>query len=1039
MVKLSNKNWRHRRLFPCLIVFFIISVSQMVVSSPLYAMSQQKQLLVINSYNEGAPWVQDYITPFMLEAAQSDNLNCNLVHMNSSIIRTDALYNEVADGIFQRFVDNKPDLLVIFGPTGFSLMDRIKKEWGDIPVLCLGANDKLIPGKKYLSGDTTILDVKPTPLSDMRDRYNFTFVEIPDYYKETIDMMVKMQPEMKKLVFASDDLATNILLDKRLRDYISAKYPAIEYEWLIASSDTRKELQSYLTNTDLSIGFLLSSWYYSRMSAFGYPMLVTGDISLITTSPRPVFTLKDNYITTGAVGGYFFDKQELLNDALVIFRKILAGEEARNIPFDYPTYKHPMFNYEQSLKEKFDIRRCPEGTVFINKPKSFWELYSWQIIAGSIVFTAILGIFIVFIVSQRKRLAFMAARDKTVNNMPICYITGRVKLDATGKVVGVDFTSGNYEANELAEKNTSNGDYRSLFDTAFLIELLDNLRRTKRTIKFTHYFAQTDTYYNFQICQTLNDDVVEFFGVNITEEEKMEKSLKETSKTLEMTLAVAHIIPWKWDLTKHLISCEANRVLQHLNIPKRADSSACTHVIEENEYFKRIHPEDLEKVKQLYQSLLDGSKQYVKGEFRVVTEENGKSNVDWMEVNASISKFDENHRPEELIGSLLLITARKQQETNLIAAKEAAKESDRLKSAFLANMSHEIRTPLNAIVGFSNLLATTEDEEKKQKFINIIENNNQLLLQLIGDILDLAKVEANTLEFIYKPTNLNELVRGIEETMRTKVQQGVVLNYTLGTADCCIETEPNRLSQVLINLLTNACKFTSKGSITFGYEVQDNEICFFVRDTGCGISKEGQARIFQRFTKLNSFAQGTGLGLSISKSIIEKMKGRIGVESKGEGKGSTFWFTIPYLPATIQKEVEVIEDPKEAIEQNKVTLLVAEDNESNYMLFESILGSHYKLIHAWDGIEAVELFDIHNPQLIIMDINMPRMDGYEATREIRKKSTTVPIIAVTAYAFASDKERIMENGFNSYVSKPINAKKLNEELKSALSSHFILL
>ena len=569
--------------------------------------------------------------------------------------------------------------------------------------------------------------------------------------------------------------------------------------------------------------------------------------------------------------------------------------------------------------------------------------------------------------------------------------------------------------------------------------MLDNLRRTKRNIKFTHYFAQTDTYYNFQICRTLNDDEVEFFGVNITEEEKKEESLKETSKTLEMTLAVAHIIPWKWDMTKHLISCEANRVLQHLNIPKRADSSACTHVIEENEYFKRIHPEDLEKVRLLYQSLLDGSKQYVKGEFRVVTEKNGKSNVDWMEVNASISKFDENHRPEELIGSLLLITARKQQETNLIAAKEAAKESDRLKSAFLANMSHEIRTPLNAIVGFSNLLATTEDEEKKQKFINIIENNNQLLLQLIGDILDLAKVEANTLEFIYKPTNLNELVRGIEETMRTKVQQGVVLNYTLGMADCCIETEPNRLSQVLINLLTNACKFTSKGSITFGYEVQDNEICFFVRDTGCGISKEGQARIFQRFTKLNSFAQGTGLGLSISKSIIEKMKGRIGVESKGEGKGSTFWFTVPYLPATIQKEVEVIEEPKEAIEQNKVTLLVAEDNESNYMLFESILGSHYKLIHAWDGIEAVELFDKHNPQLIIMDINMPKMDGYEATREIRKKSTTVPIIAVTAYAFASDKERIMENGFNSYVSKPINAKKLNEELKSALGSHFIFL
>lgn len=292
-------------MFLSLFIILVMSALQPLMSQSMYATSQPKELLIINSYNESAPWVQDYITPFMLEAAQNDNLNCDLAHMNSSIIRTDALYNKVVDGIFQRFVDNKPEFLVIFGPTGFSLMERIKKEWGDIPALYLGANDNLIPGKKYLSGDTTILDAKSTPLSDMQDRYNFTFVEVPDYHKETIDMMVKMQPEMKKLVFASDDLATNILLDKRLRDYISEKYPALEYEWLIASSDTRKELQSYLTNTDLSIGFLLSSWYYSRMGAFGYPMLVTGDISLITTSPRPVFCLKDNYITTGAVGGYF--------------------------------------------------------------------------------------------------------------------------------------------------------------------------------------------------------------------------------------------------------------------------------------------------------------------------------------------------------------------------------------------------------------------------------------------------------------------------------------------------------------------------------------------------------------------------------------------------------------------------------------------------------------------------------------------------------------------------------------------------------------
>ena len=418
-----------------------------------------------------------------------------------------------------------------------------------------------------------------------------------------------------------------------------------------------------------------------------------------------------------------------------------------------------------------------------------------------------------------------------------------------------------------------------------------------------------------------------------------------------------------------------------------------------------------------------------------------------MEVNAAVDDTDENGRPVSLVGSLLLITERKKQENALILAKEQASESDRLKSAFLANMSHEIRTPLNAIVGFSNLLANTDDEEKKEKFIGIIENNNQLLLQLISDILDLAKVEANTLEFIYHPTDLNDLIRNLESTVRMRVKPGVVLNFTLGAAECVVRTERNRLSQVIINLLTNACKFTDRGSITFGYELRGNEIYFFVRDTGIGIAPEKQKSVFQRFTKLNNFVQGTGLGLSISQSIIEKMEGRIGVESPGEGLGSTFWFTIPYLPVqvaegkTAAEETAAVPAPqKETIKrQEKLTLLVAEDNESNYLLFETILSNDYNLIHAWDGREAVDLFKQHQPNIIIMDINMPNMDGYEATREIRKVSKTVPIIAVTAYAFASDKERIMENGFNGYVSKPVNANKLKSELKSTVDSSFILL
>lgn len=362
------------------------------------------------------------------------------------------------------------------------------------------------------------------------------------------------------------------------------------------------------------------------------------------------------------------------------------------------------------------------------------------------------------------------------------------------------------------------------------------------------------------------------------------------------------------------------------------------------------------------------------------------------------------------------------------------------KSSYLANMSHEIRTPVNAIAGFSRLLAQNTDKEKQAVYVEVIENNTRLLLQLVDDVLDVAKMEQGTLKFCNKEVDLNELIRLAESTVRFRVQPHTVLNYVFGAADCRIETDPDRLSQVLINLLTNACKFTPRGSITYGYEVRPDCIYFFVKDTGLGISPEKQKLLFQRFSKQNDVKPGTGLGLSICKDIVEALNGEIGVESAGEGKGSLFWFTLPVTP----KEEDAPEEPQTSADvsvdaepsgpkpDTRPTIMIAEDNQSNYLLFQLMLEKDYKLAHAWNGKEAVEMFPDTNPDLILMDINMPYMDGYEATRHIRQSSTTVPIIAVTAYAFSSDRARIMENGFNGYVSKPINTERLLSEIRRCM-------
>ena len=377
-------------------------------------------------------------------------------------------------------------------------------------------------------------------------------------------------------------------------------------------------------------------------------------------------------------------------------------------------------------------------------------------------------------------------------------------------------------------------------------------------------------------------------------------------------------------------------------------------------------------------------------------------------------------------------------EKDLVSAKDRAEESNRLKSAFLANMSHEIRTPLNAIVGFSGILASTQEENEKQEYVSIIENNNNLLLQLISDILDLSKIEAGTLEFVYTDIDLNDTMLALENSMRLRLHTDQVeLCFVPGMKDCYVNTEKNRVSQLIINLLTNAIKFTKEGRITFGYELRGDQLYFYVADTGCGIREDKIDKVFERFVKLDNFAQGTGLGLSICQTIVQTMGGEIGVDSK-EGVGSTFWFTIPYVPAKAQLKAESLH-PQITVKKDRLTILIAEDNDSNYRLFNSVLRNDYNLLHAWNGKEAVEMYAEHRPHIILMDINMPVMDGYEAAAEIRKHSTEVPIIAVTAFAYASDEQRVLENGFDGYMAKPINSSKLKKEVSDLLSRRFTLL
>lgn len=401
----------------------------------------------------------------------------------------------------------------------------------------------------------------------------------------------------------------------------------------------------------------------------------------------------------------------------------------------------------------------------------------------------------------------------------------------------------------------------------------------------------------------------------------------------------------------------------------------------------------------------------------------------------------------------------------LIESKEKAETSDKLKSAFLANMSHEIRTPLNAIVGFSRIISESDNAEERREYYEIVDANNERLLQLINEILDLSKIESGIVEFTYGPVRLHTLCKEIHDAHVFRCPQGVELRFDSPDEALSIHSDKNRIFQVFSNLIGNAFKFTTEGSVSYGYKQEGERVVFYVKDTGLGIEPEKLGRVFQRFAKLNNFAQGTGLGLSICKTIIERLGGEIAVSSE-VGTGTTFTFWLPLenviqdtetgtnshlpgeavgtqpsevLPAkedTTRPKEETTEKEEDlratAIGTEKATILIAEDTDSNFDLLNAILGRKYRLVRAKDGMEAVTMYDEVNPDLILMDIKMPNLDGLEATRIIRQLSAEVPIIAQSAYAYEHDRNAAEEAGCNDFISKPIAQEKLKEKIKKWL-------
>lgn len=603
------------------------------------------------------------------------------------------------------------------------------------------------------------------------------------------------------------------------------------------------------------------------------------------------------------IGGYFWTDSEIKKHLLPVIKSRLDGaSHPHRVETTAMGTPPSVINYADYVESGLLLGLCPDDTVFGMKPPTFFERNKYYLA----LFFSLMALAVIYVIWLRRalhersrRLEIMRSYSSLVENMPVLYARVELIFDPGARIIDYVYREVNptFEKYILPKEKILGKKYSEL-NPDYSPELPDRYSELNdnRQITFQYYLEKTKTHLTVISIHSKTKGCVDVFGVDNTELVLTQQMLKSTNHKLSAALDAADMTPWKWDLQTGLLSCNVSHDLYVTEEEVTHDGNLI--IVPTSACFAKICDEDRERVRDAFERLANGETQKMREEYRVGRQwlPSPQQN-EWVEVRAAVDERDANGKPLSLIGTSMTVTQRKEMEEALVQAKVKAEEANTLKSSFLANISHEIRTPLNAIVGFSSLLVSAERgiSEEKQEYINIIENNNTLLLQLISDVLDLSKIEAGTMEFDYAPVDVHGLFIELEDTFRLRNKKsGICICYHRRTTECVVKADRNRLVQVMMNLMNNAVKFTGEGSIEFGFDVrEDGFLHFYVTDTGCGIPEERLEEIFGNFVKLNSFVQGTGLGLTICRAIVERMGGKIGAVSR-LGQGSTFWFTLPY-------------------------------------------------------------------------------------------------------------------------------------------------
>lgn len=863
----------------------------------------REYILVLSSINFNEAWANN-LYQNILDEFSSPGFHVEAEELSIPMMTRIEEVEEKREYLLSRYL--KPPKVVVFigDPAWLVCQPLFDKEWKDIPTVICYSRDSMprnlenFVNKDFLGEGKFVLTEVATA------GYNLTVIKQPFYVKNTIDLIRRLQPEVKKIALISDDRYISAMVREEVCGVLEKDFPELKLDLLTSIDISTEKLLDTLMGYSREVGIIYNSWFVGKKQSESHYLSDNLQKIIYGFVDAPVFTLTEMDMETGAfVGGYFISASTFGKVAVQTIRQILDGVPARNVEGRIGGEPKVYLNYHHLQHHGVDPNSITGDVVFYQVPPNFYQLYKEYIIIGLafIILLGAIGLMRFHVMCQRRQqrqreFQLLSQYRKLVDNMPVIYIRKQLIFDEEGNVVDFIFRDVNNLFEEVFHCTRDRVVGKRLSEADVDNQLLDYMM-DKESGRITSFVFPEENnkirYYDKLSFPSSEKNFMDVFFIDRTEEylvslrmKEHQTSLEALNRRYELVLGATRLIPWTWDLLSKTINYDITYVTHKLCKTKNS------RMMTERDGDMLVHPDDRAGMREAYYDLYYDRATIVRKEHRSMFWE-GSNEYVWFESFVTVGDRDGEGHPTLLVGGSLLIDERKKMEEELLKAKEAAEISNHLKSAFLANMSHEIRTPLNAIVGFSNVLAYTEDENERQEYIKIIENNNTLLLQLIGDILDLSKIEAGVFEFVYSKVNLNVLLMEVIRAARLRLKDdSVVVEFVECLPECVICSDVNRLMQVMNNLITNAIKFTAKGSIRVGYRLREDEsLYFYVSDTGCGIPADKLKEVFGRFVKLNSFQQGTGLGLSICESIVTRLGGQIGVMSE-VGQGSTFWFTL---------------------------------------------------------------------------------------------------------------------------------------------------